>query len=171
VDLYLIRHADALPLGELGINDDAERPITERGKAQSRVLAAGFRRRAISLGLILTSPLVRAKQTAEEMLRHWSGTAPELRECEELAPGGKPRKLARTLRDWHGDRVALVGHEPDLGELAGWFIGSRKSRIDFAKAGVAYIHCEKDPRKGEGTLLWLVTPEWLADSIEAPANR
>jgi phosphohistidine phosphatase len=170
VDLYFIRHADALPLGELGISEDADRPITERGKAQVRVLAAGLKRRSIQLGLVLTSPLLRARQTAEELLRHLTGPAPELRVCDDLAPGGKRRKLARTLRNWHGDKVALVGHEPDLGECAGWFIGGRKARIDFAKGGIACVACEGDPRKGAGSLLWLLTQEWLADGREAAAH-
>jgi phosphohistidine phosphatase len=162
MDIYLIRHADAVPLGEQGIKKDADRPLTERGKAQSKVLAVGLQRRGIRPGLLLTSPLLRAKQTADELLRHWD-PKPELRICEELLPGCKRAKLARYLEEWHGDSVALVGHQPDLGEFAAWLIGGKKANIDFAKAGAAHIVCEKDPDKGTGSLLWLVTPDWFTD--------
>ena len=57
--------------------------------------------------------------------------------------------------------VAVVGHQPDLGQLAGWLIGARKAQIDLAKAGVAHIAFDPEPRKGAGTLVWLVTPEWF----------
>ena len=54
----------------------------------------------------------------------------------------------------------MVGHMPHLGVLAAWLIGKKKAHIDLAKPGVAHITCTS-PRKGRGTLLWLVTPEWF----------
>ncbi len=161
MELYLIRHADARPLGEGGINDDAERPLTDRGEAQARELAAGLQKRGIHLDLLVTSPLVRAKQTALGMQRQWSLPVPELQVCAELAPGLRPKKLSRSLRESSGNAVGLVGHMPDLGVYAAWLIGSKKAQIDLAKAGVAYITCPDRPRKGDGTLVWLVTPEWV----------
>jgi phosphohistidine phosphatase len=171
MDLFLIRHGDAVPLGEQGINADEDRPLTERGKSQARVLALGLPRRGIRPALLLTSPLVRARQTAEEMLKHWPPPAPELQICEELVPGCKRRKLARTIEATKGDRIALMGHQPDLGEFAAWLVGGKNALIDFAKGGAAFIHCEGNPRKGAGTLLWLVTPEWLADGLDVPLTR
>ena len=69
------------------------------------------------------------------MLQAWTGTAPELTICDDLAPGGKAKKLARFLRKFGGESVGLVGHMPDIGDWAAWLIGSRKAHIDFAKAG------------------------------------
>jgi phosphohistidine phosphatase len=161
MDVYLIRHAEAKPLGEDGILNDEDRPLTEAGEAQARDLAAGLQRHGVHLNALLTSPLVRARQTAEGMLRQWSLPAPPLQECEYLLPGFKPKKLTRFLRDLSVDAVGLVGHMPDLAEYAAWLIGSRKARLDLAKAGVAYIAFADKPRKGEGTLAWLVTPEWV----------
>jgi phosphohistidine phosphatase SixA len=108
----------------------------------------------------VTSPLLRAQQTAAGICAQWP--ALELRECDDLAPGGKPRKLARYLRDGGGNAIGLVGHMPHLGEYTAWLIGSRKAQIDLAKAGVACVECPNGPRKGGGTLVWLVTPEWLS---------
>ena len=162
MNLYLIRHADAVPVGEQGITDDGERPLTTTGVVQARGLATGLQGHGVRLDLVLSSPLVRARQTAEEMLRNWKQPSPELRPCEELEPGFKRRKLARVLRQCGAEAVALVGHQPDLGELAAWLIGSRRARIDLAKAGVAAINCDDDPGKGAGVLEWLVTADWLA---------
>jgi len=162
VDLYLIRHADAIPVGERGIQEDVDRPLSEQGETQARTVAGGLQRRGVSLSVIVTSPLRRARQTAEGILRAWTPPGPELLVADELAPGGKRRKLARFLRNWGADKVALVGHQPDLNDFAAWLIGSKKAQIDLAKAGVAYITCGDGPRKGTGSLLWLVAPEWLA---------
>ena len=59
-----------------------------------------------------------------------------------------------------GSVDVLIGHMPDLADFLGWLIGSRKAQIDMAKAGVAYVTCE-DVRKGDGTLEWLLTPDWV----------
>jgi phosphohistidine phosphatase len=162
VELYLIRHADALPLGEQGVTDDAERPLSTKGAKQAAEVAAGLQRRGVKLDLLLTSPLVRARQTAEALTRQGAPLVTELQTCEELAPGTKRKKLARALLATAKDVVGLVGHQPDLGEFAGWLLGDSKAQVEFAKAGVAYIRCKEMPRKGGGALLWLVTPEWLA---------
>ncbi|HXG10102.1 MAG TPA: phosphohistidine phosphatase SixA [Gemmataceae bacterium] len=161
MDLYLIRHAEAKPLGADGITRDEDRPLTEAGEAQARELAAGLQRHGVHLGLLLTSPLLRARQTAEAILRQWSLPAPELRVCAELAPGVKPKKLARLLRILSADGVGLVGHMPDLARHTAWLIGGKKAQIDLAKAGAAHLVCPDFPRKGSCTLIWLVTPELL----------
>jgi phosphohistidine phosphatase len=161
VDLYLIRHAAARAVGENGITCDEERPLSEEGEAQVRRLATAMHQRGIHIaGALLISPLLRARQTAEGMLRHWPDIASSVQECEELAPGLKPKKLARFLRGLGTSSLGMVGHMPDLSEFLGWLIGSRKAQIDIAKAGVAYVTCD-DVRRGEGTLEWLVTPDWL----------
>jgi phosphohistidine phosphatase len=162
MELYLIRHAEALPLGENNITVDEERPLTEAGVAQSKAIATGLQRKGVALQVILTSPLLRARQTSEGILKAWSGTPPEIQVCTQLAPGNKPRKLARLLRDIQREPIALIGHEPDLSIWAAWVIGSRRAQLALAKAGVAHISCPQGPAKGNGTLLQLLTPEWLA---------
>jgi phosphohistidine phosphatase len=160
MNLYIIRHAEAQPLGEGGIEDDADRSLTTTGQAQCERLAAALQRQGVRLDRILTSPLLRARQTAEGLLQHLAGPRPELHICDHLAPGGKRRKLTRFLCGLGAQSVAIVGHMPDLGLYAGWLIGSRKAQIDLAKAGVACIHFEGAPEKGAGALIWMVTPQW-----------
>jgi phosphohistidine phosphatase len=170
VDLYLVRHADAVPLGECGVTEDESRPLTKKGEEQARRLTSGFHAQAIQLDLVLASPLLRARQTAQWMLQEWPKPTPELRICEELAPGGKRRKLSRFLRQLGSHRVALVGHQPDLGTYAAWLIGSKKAQLDLAKGGVAHIICEQGPGKGDGTLAWLVTTEWFRTALSQPGR-
>lgn len=161
MDVYLIRHAEAKPLDETNAAADADRPLTREGQAQAKALAEGLQKQKVVFGLVLTSPLVRTVETAQGMLRHWSPPPPEVRMCDLLAPGLKPRKLSRFVRDLEVESVGLVGHMPDLAEYAAWLIGSSKTQIDLDKAGVASIRCEDGPRKGGGVLVWLVTPAWL----------
>jgi phosphohistidine phosphatase len=161
MEIYLIRHADAVPLGENETQADEDRPLTPAGETQAQTIGTGLGRKGVALQLILVSPLLRARQTVEGMLKTWKGPAPEVQVCDELTPGKKPRKLARLLRDLEREPVALVGHEPDLSTWAAWIIGNKKTQLALAKAGVAHITCPNGPAKGEGTLLQLLTPDWL----------
>src|SRR5262249_10956718 len=99
MELYLIRHADAVALGENNVQTDEDRPLTSVGEQQAKALATGLQRKGVALQLILTSPLLRARQTAEGIRKAWSGTPPEIEVCDQLAPGKKPRKLARMLKE------------------------------------------------------------------------
>lgn len=160
MELYLIRHADAVPLTP-EIGEDAERPLTGEGRDQARRLAHGLQRRSVKIDLVLSSPYLRARQTAEGMLSDWAPPVPELITCPALAPGLKPKKLAKCVGELTAERVALVGHAPDLGDWAAWLIGCKGAHLDMAKSGVAYIHCDAPLRKGGGALVWLITPDWL----------
>src|SRR5262245_29832823 len=122
MQLYLIRHAEAVALGEQGIEDDAERPLTDEGKQQARRAAAALRKRGVRLELLATSPLVRARQTADLLMDGADAIASELEVCDHLVPGGRKKKLASFLIATGRDAIGLVGHEPDLGTLAAWLI-------------------------------------------------
>jgi phosphohistidine phosphatase len=161
VDLYIIRHAEAVPRGTADVNADADRALTEHGHAQTRALSAALRQHGVRLDVVLTSPLLRARQTAEGLLEEWPEPRPELHQCDELAPEVKPAKLARVLRKLRKESIALVGHMPDLAADVAWLIGSKKAQVDLAKAGVARILCAEAPDKGTGTLVWLVSPAWF----------
>ena len=160
MELYLIRHADALALGERGITNDEERPLSEKGETQAEAAAKALQSRGIVLDKLFTSPLARARQTAENLLRIWSKPELILETCDALAPGGKPRKLSKFLLKSGSEKMGLVGHMPHLGEFAGWLLGAKKAQIDFAKSGIALITCGDLPSKGMGELQWLVTPDW-----------
>src|SRR5262249_45122611 len=122
MDLYLIRHADAVSRSDPGFSDE-DRPLTDRGREQAHALAQAFHDRDVMFNAVVSSPLVRARQTAEEMLQHMPGPLAELQFSDHLAPGGKYKKIRRFLLGLGVDSVALIGHEPDLSKLACRLIG------------------------------------------------
>src|ERR1700690_2747245 len=133
MDLYLIRHADALTLGERGITDDAERPLSEKGENQANQVGKILLKKGVTLDKLVTSPLVRSRQTTDLILKNWNGKAPEVVVSEDLVPDAKPRRLAKFLRKLGGDHVALVGHLPHIAHWAGWLLGAKKAQIEMAK--------------------------------------
>ena len=160
MELYLIRHAHALELGERGITNDEERPLSEEGEAQAHAAAQALQSKGVVLDKLYTSPFLRARQTAEILLRTWSKPELILDTCDALAPNGKSRKLSKYLLKSGGAKIGLVGHMPHLGDYAAWLIGNKTAQIELAKAGIALITCGELPSKGLGVLQWLVTPEW-----------
>src|SRR5262245_49824239 len=127
MQLYLIRHADAEPLAPPLVADE-ERPLTLFGLEQCKILAAGLTRLGVRLDKLYTSPLTRARQTADEIVKHGMTPAPELIVADALAPDTKPKTRKRFLLSLDGNVVALVGHQPDLGEIAGYMIGGKKAQ-------------------------------------------
>lgn len=163
MELYLIRHAHAVKLGDEGTNEDAERPLSDKGQEQSRTLGSVLQKRGIVFDTLLTSPLLRARQTADAIAQVFN-TPPPIEECRSLAPGGRSKKVARFLFALEGARLGLVGHAPDLARWAGWLIGSKKVNIELPKGGVAFVNCPEGPGKGMGTLQWLLGPDWYLES-------
>src|SRR5262245_16492491 len=113
MNLYLVRHADARPVGEQGIAADEERPLSEEGLRQARALGQSLKRLGISPNHILTSPLRRAVETAEELARALQLPHGGVQTCDQLGPGQSSKKLAKQLLKVEADNLLLVGHEPD----------------------------------------------------------
>jgi phosphohistidine phosphatase len=171
MDLYLIRHAEAVPREDVNGVADEDRPLTDAGRDQCRALAAALQAHHITFQKVVTSPLVRSRQTAEALIEHGPAPKPELLECDVLAPGGRSKKITRCLLGLEGDAIAVVGHMPDLGEYLGWLIGEKKVSVTLAKAGVARIRFDGAPDKGAGELAWLVTPLWYEPAGKAVASE
>jgi phosphohistidine phosphatase len=159
--LYIVRHADALAVGEQGVATDEDRPLSERGQQQARLLAQTLKRLGVAVDQVLTSPLRRSVQTAEELARTLQASRLGLVTCDELAPGYSPKKLAKALLKVDGENILLVGHEPGLSHFTAWLIGAKDARLEFSKGGAAFVLCDVQPQKGAGTLEWLVTSKWL----------
>ena len=116
---------------------------------------------------ILTSDLVRARQTAEILAAELDGTAVEV--LSELAPGGSQRRLIHHLANGKsGECVALVGHEPDLGKLAGTLVLGASASIPLKKAGACSITVLGPVEPGMGRLDWLLPPRLLRRTARAP---
>jgi phosphohistidine phosphatase len=160
MDIFIVRHADAVPFSEFN-GPDEERFLTERGHQEAKRLAELLLAKSLIPSQILCSPLVRARETATDLHQLLGLEASQLGLRRQLAPGGKFRKLAKFLNKSQFSSVLLVGHMPDLSELTGWLIGSRKVELNFDKTGMACVRVSGDEvEKGSGQLLWFVNPEW-----------
>jgi phosphohistidine phosphatase len=158
--LYLVRHAVAEDRGPAW-PDDALRPLTDEGAKRWRRQAAGLAAIDARPDLILTSPFTRARQTAD-LLAAAFPKKPKVIELPALQPGVKPRDVLKALvADGRAASLALVGHEPGLGELAALLVGF-KTPPEFKKGGVARIDVAiLPPPVGSGQLQWWLTPKVL----------
>ena len=156
-ELYLIRHGLAEERGEQW-PDDTKRPLTEEGMSRLRRQARGLARLGVAVDVVLTSPLVRARQTAE-IIAAGLDLRPHVATIDSLAPDGSYAALAADLeKHARKTRIALVGHEPDIGELAARLIGA-KQPIEFKKGAVCRIDVEALPPAGPGALRWFLSPK------------
>jgi phosphohistidine phosphatase len=159
VELYLVRHAIAAERGDAW-PDDSKRPLTSRGIARFRKEVDGLVALKVRLDLVLTSPLVRAKQTAEILSERLS-SHPPIATADALAPGGAYASLLDELaRHARRSRIALVGHEPGIGEFAGRLAGTRTA-FEFKKGAVCCIDVDALPPARPGRLRWFATPGML----------
>jgi len=142
--------------------DDGLRPLTSWGKQRTRAAARGLARLEPDVRLIASSPLTRARQTAEVLVEVFDRA--EVVELEPLRPGGSHRKLIEFLAARPAEStMVLVGHEPDLGTLAGTLLFSAATPTSLAikKAGACAISFEGDVRPGAGRLHWFLPPKLL----------
>jgi phosphohistidine phosphatase len=162
MELYLIRHGLA---GESGsYTNDAERPLTEAGRKKTRQVANRLIELGLTFDLILTSPLVRARQTAELLLQ--AGLSKTLEEANYLAPDGDITSWINWLATWNADEkgsLALVGHEPNLSAWAEILArGDAKGAIELKKAGAIGLSLPDNGTPiGRSRLFWLVPPRLL----------
>jgi phosphohistidine phosphatase len=162
MELYLLRHAIAAPLESPGTKSDAERPLTPEGIAKMRKAAIGLTHLVDNFDVILTSPYVRARETAQIVAETFK-CEKCLKECPALAPGGSPEALFATIKKHSpAERLLLVGHQPDMGALVSLLVwGSDRVSIPMRKGSICRIDVTEMPPRSLGTLEWLLTPKQL----------
>ena len=159
LELYLVRHAAAAERGP-DWPDDTVRPLTPDGAAKFRKVAAGLAGFGVEIDLVLTSPLVRCRQTAEILADGLPGR-PRVQAIDALAPGaGVTAVLAEIARVARRPRVAVVGHEPDLGLLAARLLGMKRPPA-FKKGAACRVDVDSLPPGAPGHLIWFATPRML----------
>ena len=161
MDLIILRHGEAGKSVDAA-SRDAERALTVSGRKEVEEVAEGLARLKVEVGCIATSPLKRAKETAniaakvlknDELVEVW----------DELRPEAETTELYRRLSKLKGDSgVLLVGHEPYLSGMIGELVaGTRQARIVLKKAGVARVEVSTFVPKPSGDLRWLLTPRQM----------
>ncbi len=160
MDLLIVRHAIAFERNAKRWPDDDERPLTPEGMLKARKAAKGLKQIAERPTRVLTSPLVRAAQTAA-ILTEFAGW-PKAVECAELSPSKAPEALFAVLREQTAKTLAVVGHQPGLGRfLAACVPGAKPEGFELKKMGAVLVSFNEPPRSGQGTLHWFVPPRIL----------
>jgi phosphohistidine phosphatase len=161
MELLIIRHAVAFERDRRRWRDDAARPLSPAGIRRARKAAAGLKQFSRTPTRLLTSPLERARQTAQ-ILTDVAGW-PRAEEVPELAPEERGTAILNLLRHESGKLVALVGHQPGLEQLLGVCLlaDDRALRVDFKKNAVVCVSFDGLPRPGRAALKWLATPRLL----------
>jgi len=163
MELYLLRHGIAAIWDDLDYARDAERPLTSKGKRQLRQSAAAMKKMGLRFDLILSSPYLRARQTAE-IIAESLKLKRRLKFSNALAPEGSPKDLLRALSASKPapKNVLLVGHEPYLSRLISQLTtGGTALAMDFKKGGLCKLETEKLHCGRCATFVWLLTPKQM----------
>lgn len=155
--LYLMRHGEAVAREES--TDDSRRALTADGKRKMKEIARGLVRIGLALDAIVSSPLVRAVETAEIVARATEPAVP-VEQADALGPGASTEAAVAFLgTQGRRSRVLLVGHEPSLSALATRLIGGgRHTNLAFKKGGCCLITFDEFPPASAGELQWWLTP-------------
>jgi phosphohistidine phosphatase len=161
--LLVVRHGpagDREEFAETGKPDDL-RPLTDAGRKKVRRAARGLGKLVGSVDVLATSPLTRARQTAEIVAGRLGGV--EAVTLSELSPEAAPDALVPWLHSQPAEAtVAIVGHEPHLGFVVGWLLtGRHDSFVQLRKGGACLLEFDDPPAAGGAVLLWAMAPRHL----------
>jgi phosphohistidine phosphatase len=161
-EICFFRHGVAVDREDPSVTSDAERPLTEDGIRKTRAAAEGLKRMDLDFDRILTSPWLRASQTASILAEVLALPAPET--MAELEGDRTPQELVNALAHRHGKRTLLVGHEPLLSATAIHILGGEWA-LDLKKSGACHLFVDALPPRRPATLLWHLTSRqlrWMA---------
>ena len=160
MELYLIRHGIAQE--RTSDIEDEKRSLTKVGHQKTEQVAKRLRELGLRFDVILTSPLVRSRQTAE--ILQAAGLSYQLEESSYLAPGGDIYAWLKFVEQLQPqpERIAIVGHQPDLGQWAEILVwGEARSKLMLKKAGIIGLTMPQNSPVGHGNLFWLTPPKFL----------
>jgi phosphohistidine phosphatase len=163
MNLYLLRHGIAADPSEPRFKNDSERPLTPKGKRRLRQITRAMGALRLSFDLILSSPFLRTKQTAEIVAKDFK-IQKKLIFSDELKPGGNPRALLQQLNERRPKpkTVLLVGHEPYLRKLIGVLTaGSTNMEMDLKKGGLCQLETDSLRYARCATLVCLLAPRQM----------
>lgn len=160
--LYIIRHAPAEErhiFAQSGL-DDEFRPLTPKGVERMHQVLESFCKLEPSIDVFLTSPFKRCQETGE-VLKEYYPSAMFLT-CDHLKPDHSAKKLYEEIKKFRVDSLALIGHEPDLGQFISWLLFNQASdHFPIKKAGIAKLDLFTD---GRVYLKWLLRPKLLINN-------
>ena len=159
MQLYVVRHGIAIDREDPKSPPDPERYVTEEGVHKTKRVAAAVAELSGAADLLLSSPYVRAMQTAEIFAAALNYPKQKIRSADFLLPGAGAHLLFRELaKDRHASTVFVFGHAPQLDDVVAAALGAKHHVTSLKKAGVALIELKRiSPPSGQ--LLWLATPK------------
>jgi phosphohistidine phosphatase len=159
MEIYILRHGIAVDRGTPGYKKDSDRPLTEEGEEKMQQIAKAILAMDLKFDLILSSPYIRARQTAVFVATELDQ---EVTLTEYLVPDGNHLELIREINDEKPQRVLLVGHEPDLSQLISILMsGDSETTIELKKGGLCKLTADRLAFGKCATLNWLLTPKQL----------
>jgi phosphohistidine phosphatase len=162
MNLYLLRHGLAVELGTHGLAKDADRPLTPEGKQKLRRTAEAMQKLELRFELVLSSPYVRARETAEIVAGAFK-LRDEIEFSDALVPGGSTRELIHWLNHRDPENALLVGHEPYLSSLISLLVaGDAGLAVTMKKGGLCKLAAETLRHGRCASLEWLLTPKQMA---------
>jgi phosphohistidine phosphatase len=161
MQLFIVRHGIAVDREDPKCPADPDRYLTEEGIEKTRQIAKGVTEVGAIPELMITSPYVRAWQTAEIFAEELEYSKQKIRKSDLLLPGAEPLQLFRELaKDKDFSVVFVFGHAPHLDDLLATAVGTKHHITSLKKAGVALVELRRlVPPSGE--LVWLATPKLL----------
>lgn len=164
--LYIIRHTIAAPAGLSEDEDDSQRPLTDKGSRRMYQIAQGLRVLETQIDLILTSPYLRAAQTASILAKTLGPNKDKVILSRALSPAGYSDQVLQDINEKFGDcgSIALVGHEPSLSGLVSLLVsGDPTLGTRLRKGGVCKLSVDQLRAGRCATLEWLLSPAQLVE--------
>ena len=156
MNLYLVRHTEALSIGGAVLRD-ADRPLSPRGEHEAAVAGRLLSMVEPSVRTIGSSPLVRAQQTAKIVASQFP-TPPAVHSWSVLEPGMTMREVLEEVTEHADGSLILVAHQPDLTEFISWLVAEGIAEIAFPPGAVASLILSNTPAPGGARLQWIVNP-------------
>jgi phosphohistidine phosphatase len=158
MELYLLRHGiadDDSPTGK-----DADRPLTEEGRRKLRDTIKTLAAASVKLGSIVSSPYVRAKESAE-IAKEILGFKDDLLMSNALTPEADPQDLWQEIRSVYrgSDCVMFASHEPFMSRCTAYLLGTPALLVDFKKGAVVRIDIDQFGIQPRGVLKWMLVPK------------
>jgi phosphohistidine phosphatase len=161
MQLYIVRHGIAIDRDDPKCPPDPDRFLTEDGIKKTKQVAKGVAALGVNPDLLMSSPYVRAMQTAEIFAEALDYAKPKIRRTDLLLPGSEASLFFRELaKDKHSSTIFCFGHAPQLDDLIAAGLGSKHPITSLKKAGIALLELKRvSPPSGE--LVWLAAPKIL----------
>jgi phosphohistidine phosphatase len=157
--LYIVRHGIAVDRNDPKSPPEAERPLTAKGVQKTRAAALGLKELKMKPDTLITSPYVRAAQTAEIFAEALGFPPSKIRVSDALKPAANPAEIVKEIGHLKAKEVMLFGHAPHLDQLVSQLAGGRGVFTSLKKAGVAAF--EHTGAHSAWHLQWILTPKIL----------